>query len=208
MFGKDSKPINLPAFYIDKTEVTERAYREFAHAQGLADPNPAAMGNLPVTGITIEQARNFCASAGKRLPSAEEWEKAARGTNGRYYPWGNQEDATRANVALHEPPRLRPVGSFPSGISPFGVFDMTGNVWEYVDSRRLPTEQEAKEYQLGHPNSSLPSGTWQLIYGGSFNSQISTAKANDPAVIPPDIRIGSDIGFRCARDAHMVSTQD
>jgi serine/threonine protein kinase len=201
LFGEDAKPSFLPAFYIDETEVTERAYRDLAGAQKIADPNRKAAENLPVTGITFKEARDFCMAAGKRLPSAEEWEKAARGVDGRPYPWGNQEDASLANVALDKPRGLQPVGSFPGGRSPYGALDMAGNAWEFVDTRLTEANAKTKAFAK-YSKSDISSGSWNLIYGSSYAHGIRAATINDPAAVEPDVK-SNDIGFRCARDASL-----
>jgi len=198
VFGKDSQSIFLPAFYIDETEVAERAYREFARQRSLVDPHPSAAEDIPVTGITFKQAQDFCTSAGKRLPSAQEWEKAARGTDGRLYPWGNQEDASLANVASGRRSGLRAVATFPAGHSPYGALDMAGNAWEFADAPRPPTTEETKAFRNNLKLASS-SGSWNLIYGSSYRKKITDAKSNDPAAVPPDFK-ADDIGFRCARD--------
>jgi len=198
-FGGDSKPSSLPAFYIDETEVTERAYREFASQHKLADPHPSAPEDLPVTGITFKQAQDFCAFADKRLPSAEEWEKAARGMDSRVYPWGNQEDPTLANVASGKRSGLRAVGSFPGGHSPYGALDMAGNVWEFVNAPRAPRAEEIRDFRNHYPKFEISDGLWDSIYGGSYKLGIADAKSNDPALVPP--KYYSEVtGFRCARD--------
>jgi serine/threonine protein kinase len=204
-FGPDRISTNLPAFYVDKTEVTNRAFREYSRARGLAYPKPTVADALPVTGITAEQARSFCAGAGKRLPIAEEWEKAARGDDGREYPWGNEADVTRANVAVDgRPPRLFPVGSFPSGASFYGALDMAGNVFEFVNSTRPPTREEFASFRHQYPRLPLvPGVAWFFVYGGSYRRSIALAKSADPAVVPPAYTDDA-LGFRCACDVSSV----
>ncbi len=152
---EDVKPLRrvfVPSFYMDRHEVTNSEYRKFDPAHHF-DPE---QGDLPVTGVTYDQAAAYAHWAGKRLPTEEEWEKAARGTDGRRYPWGNIWDphrvAQRADPIGHAtptpaartlrsnhfvgcnlgPPRVRPVGSVSDGISPYGCCDMAGNAWEWV----------------------------------------------------------------------------
>jgi formylglycine-generating enzyme required for sulfatase activity len=139
---EDSRPRhqrNLSAFAIGRTEVTNAQFRRFR--PGFA--YPAGHGEYPATGLTYEEAAAYCRWAGGRLPTEEEWEKAARGTDGRRYPWGDQWEASRGNFRKDRggPTKptcwitrrgLKPVGSFPAGASPYGALDMAGNAWEWV----------------------------------------------------------------------------
>lgn len=125
----------VDGFYIDKTEMTNEQYRKLFSDHQF----PAGKKQHPVTGLTREQAQKALARLGKRLPTGLEWEKAARGTDGRAYPWGNRYDAKRAHVGpLHREDgtcrivELTQVGSFPSGASPYGCLDMVGNAWEWI----------------------------------------------------------------------------
>ena len=149
---EDAKPkrkVFLPSYYMDKYEVTNREYQLF-------DPkHPFAKGDeeLPVSAVTYDEAFAYAKWAGKRLPTNDEWEKAARGVDGRKYPWGNdwsaskvakrrrtnpkdkapETDSTLKSKACHVgPSRLQPGGSVPESVSPFGCYDMAGNAWEWV----------------------------------------------------------------------------
>lgn len=126
--------LNLPAFFIDRFEVSAGDYSRFIAATGFPVPphwvgvRPApGQEGLPVTYVNWEEARAYCAWVGKRLPSEAEWEKAARGSDGWNYPWGFFFDPRRANVGGLGP-GLAPVGSYPLGKSPYGVYNMIGNV--------------------------------------------------------------------------------
>jgi len=148
----DVKPMRrefVSSFYIDKTDVTNAEYRKF-------DPRhdfPPGEAELPATNITYDEAAAYAKWAGKRLPTEAEWEKAARGTDGRRYPWGSVWDASRVARRAHKagavidtsgaapprpgqcsigPSRVQPVGSVPSGVSPYGCLDMAGNAWQWV----------------------------------------------------------------------------
>jgi formylglycine-generating enzyme required for sulfatase activity len=207
---EDEQPIHqvhLDAFYIDKFEVTTSRYASFLKATQMAAPrrwSEARLpqdGNRPVIGVTWFMADNYCRWAGKRLPTEAEWEKAARGTDGRAYPWGNEEPTNeRGNFGK---PRwagydtLAPVGSFKSGDSPYGIADMAGNVWEWV------ADWYAANYYQTSPskNPTGPShGESRGFRGGGWNYEGLLARSADRNHDDPTAGISS-YGFRCAKDA-------
>jgi Sulfatase-modifying factor enzyme 1 len=124
----------LPAYCIDKYEVTNAQFRTCVHA-GICRPQSALCrqfdDRLPATCIDWNMASSFCSFAGKRLPSGDEWEYAARARDGRRYPWGN---AARSLLVTRQ---MRLGGADPDDVSPFGVFDLGGNVFEWVEKRSL-----------------------------------------------------------------------
>ena len=131
------RTVDVPAFFMDRLEVTHAQYQKFKPDYVI----PEGSANHPVTHLTRSEASAYLASVGKRLPTAVEWEKAARGTDGRLYPWGNAWDPSRGHFGtradLRKPglcgmPRLTDVGRFPSGASPYGCLDMSGNAYEWV----------------------------------------------------------------------------
>ncbi|MBI3359630.1 MAG: SUMF1/EgtB/PvdO family nonheme iron enzyme, partial [Chloroflexi bacterium] len=219
--GAESRPqrrIALKAFLIDKTEVTNAQFAEFVKATGhktyfeslgrtkniwsVPRPNTAAdsLPEYPVVFITWDDAHAFCKWAGKRLPTEAEWEKAARGADGNIFPWGNDFDPARSNSALNpnSPNGTMPVGSFPDGASPFGVLDMSGNVWEYVSDWYSGT------YFAISPDADPPgpaSGSGQVLRGGGwFNDKQIHLSAIFRDRGTPDF--GDEAtGFRCAKDA-------
>jgi formylglycine-generating enzyme required for sulfatase activity len=152
---EDARPrrrVSVGPFFISRYEVTNAEFQRFKPSHHF----PRGQERYPVTGVTWAEADAYARWAGGRLPTEAEWEKAARGTDGRRYPWGDTFDPARANVrparqglqagTPHPVPRpkgafcivggrrgLRPVGSYPSGASPYGALDMAGNAWEWVD---------------------------------------------------------------------------
>ena len=146
-----SKPphfVTVAPFFMDVTEVTNQQYAEFLNATGqVAPPSwkdgvyPEAEANFPVTGVTWYEAAEYAAWKGKRLPTEAEWEFAARGNEDRIYPWGDEWDPALAN-ADGQLNGLRPVGQ--GGMSPFGMYDMSGNAWEWTssDARSYPGGKE------------------------------------------------------------------
>ncbi|MEW6744145.1 MAG: SUMF1/EgtB/PvdO family nonheme iron enzyme [Planctomycetota bacterium] len=151
--GNPRRTVLLERFEIGAREVTRLEYRRFLRASGGPDPlgwlegvYPFGTDALPVAGITFEQASRCAAFYGGRLPTADEWELAARGTDMRPFPWGDTFVPGRANLptpAGREGPR--PVGSFPGDSSPFGVLDMAGNVREWVaDTSTHPPRPASK----------------------------------------------------------------
>jgi formylglycine-generating enzyme required for sulfatase activity len=174
MMGSDdgdaySRPAHaekVDPFFIDQTEVTNQAYFEFVKATDHEAPfgwvngkYPDGQDNFPVTGVTWYDAAEFAAWKGKRLPTEVEWEFAARGTDGRTYPWGNHVDQSISNIgkSLNG---VREVGQ--GGRSPFGLYDMAGNAWEW-------TATTAKSFPNGKeiPWSRL---RLKIIRGGNWQS--------------------------------------
>lgn len=137
--------VSLSTYAIDATEVTQAAWRECVDAGGCALPDqngecagnfdPDARGQYPVTCVTWTQARDYCVWRGYRLPSEAEWERAARGEDGRIYPWGNNfPNCILANNAVDFGcDAVEPVGSHPAGASPHGLLDVASNVREFVN---------------------------------------------------------------------------
>ena len=145
---RQHRVVLLDAFWIDRTEVTKAQYQRCVEAGVCAAPSCSGTGkgDHPVVCVSWRDASKYCAWAGRRLPTEAEWEKAARGTDGRKYPWGNQDvvgnllnfcDINCSNswkeAAVNDGyAETAPVGTYLAGASPYGAWDMAGNVWEWV----------------------------------------------------------------------------
>jgi len=182
------KKIYLHSFYIDKYEVTNKQFQEFIEAggyhdyrywteegwnwkekKGYGEPkwwlsgqnySGPAYPDYPVTGVSWYEAWAYSSWAGKRLPTEAEWEKASRGTEGFIYPWGMEWDAGKC-VSMGE--ELHPAGTIPEGISPYGIFDMAGNVWEWC------SDWYNSDYYYSSPNKNPPGpkeGGYKILKGG------------------------------------------
>ena len=202
--------VNLKSYYIDVYEVTNLQYQKFNNETKRRSPThfrnrtfPRGKADHPVTYVSWEDADAYCKWAGKRLPTDQEWEKAARGIDGRIFPWGNEFDATKANTPLRWQ-RIgsfgdtTPVGSFKEGVSPYGVYDMSGNVWEWTASwykaypnNKVPSESYGERYKT------LKGGSW---FDCSFYNCGISAPVFNRAFFTKRTKNDS-FGFRCARDA-------
>jgi serine/threonine protein kinase len=198
LFGQDKQSLTLPATYIDKTEVSVEAYSRFCAAKGRPMP-PGAAGERPddpIVDITFLDAQEFAKWAGKRLPSMQEWEKAARGTDGRLYPWGEPRSPQPANIG-HPNGGVMAVASFSEAASPSGALNMLGNVWEWVDELKTPSAQALQHFSTLKPPPTAAE-PWYVIRGGSYNERLSDAYLWDFATVPARFH-RKDIGFRCAK---------
>ncbi len=187
---------DLPAFWIDRLEVSNAAYGRCVAAGACSEPqdlrfftNPA-YADHPVVFVTWRQAAVYCRWAGKRLPTEAEWEKAARGPDGRAYPWGSRADPGRLNAG-NWVGGTRPVGSYPRGASPYGALDMAGNVWEWVQDWLAP-------YPGGEASSPYFGRQVKVVRGGSWNHPVEDAHSYHRDFAHPD-RALAVVGFRCAR---------
>ena len=198
LFGEKKEQVALPAFYIDKTEVTNASYQAFCQANNRPLPADFASGrpDFPVVNVSILDAQLYVKWAGKRLPTAREWEKAARGTDGRDFPWGNSADASKANL---NGSGMQAVNSFASGASPYGALQMLGNVWELVDEFRTPGQHALDYFSKELKPPATPDEPWYTIRGGSFSDTLSKDLVWDSTTVPARWK-NSNIGFRCVKD--------
>jgi formylglycine-generating enzyme required for sulfatase activity len=203
------RSVYLEEFAIDQVEVTNERYMAFVSTTGHRNPpNPYGTGpllsakgieQLPVVQTTWYDAKAYCAWAKKRLPTEAEWEKAARGTDGRLFPWGNEPATSkRANFdrEWEDEKTLYPVGSLPDGDSPYGVKDMAGNAREWVSDWYDPDyyKHAPDESPLGPDKR----GVVRSIRGGSWHSPMAdiTTSARGRGGFALQTH---GTGFRCAR---------
>jgi formylglycine-generating enzyme required for sulfatase activity len=207
----DQKPqfrVSLPGYWIDRYEVTVAQYRKFCQETGREMPDAPFWGwqdEHPVVNVTWDEAAVYAKWAGERLPTEMEWEKAARGTDGRIYPWGNAWDRDKVaghliGIRLGAPPvavdiATRPAGSQPAGASPYGAMDMAGNVWEWCAD--WYDKNAYKRYAKGDlkPPSS---GNYRVLRGGSCFYDNPTYFSCAFRYAPDDGSRYSH-GFRCVR---------
>ncbi len=193
------------AFYIDRTEVTNAQYKRFVDETDYRPPphwqnETFAEGEAdqPVTNVCFEEAAAYAKWAGKRLPTEAEWEKAARGVDGRFYPWGNAFDRNSCHHMRKTAAGTVPVGSYPGGASPWGVLDMLGNVWEWTDGWFVAypgNERTDTRAPYGETCRVLRGGAWY-----QHDLKPVPIRVTFRLPVKPDMK-GPDMGFRCAQDA-------
>lgn len=181
--GPENKSVWLPAYYIDVFSVTNSDYARFVAATGHQPPQhwpkgkcPDTLFDHPVTYVTWHDAASYASWTGKELPTAQQWEKAARGVRGDTFPWGNQPTPAKCNSRESGIGTTTPVSRYHSGVSPYGVYDLCGNTWEWTSTR---TAQGRYELKAGAFTSPFARAT-----PSSFNDAASTM-------------LDDDTGFRC-----------
>jgi formylglycine-generating enzyme required for sulfatase activity len=217
---EDEQPshvLSLAAFYIDKYEVSNASYRACEEAGGCQPPdqtgsairsnyyNDPQFNHFPVIYVNWDMANSYCIWRGGYLPTEAQWEKAARGTNGNTYPWGNDFDAKRSNFcdincasggAYDDSYKdTAPVDSYPEGVGFYGSHNMAGNVWEWV-----------ADWYAVYPGGDLagsnyfePSEIYRVIRGGAWDSSIDLLRTTNRDPRKPGVST-NNIGFRCAKD--------
>jgi serine/threonine protein kinase len=212
LMGRGKRRVHLDAFYIDRTPITNREFSTFLTVTGYRPSDPAASrfvphllsGKLskreeshPVVYVSWLDARAYALWVGKRLPSEAEWEKAARGVDGRKYPWGRAEPSKkRANYGNKDGSTVA-VGSYPEGASPYGVLDLSGNVWEWCEDFDDPAFYE--DGPPNNPRNEYP-GERLVMRGGSYMFDRHALRTTARTSFEPHYRFGGG-GFRCARSA-------
>ena len=226
--GEQNRPqrtVALPAFRIDKYATTNAQYARFVAETGYRPPLdwteagiPPGAELYPVTMVSWYDASNYCQWAGKRLPTEAEWEKAARGTDGRRWPWGNNMDVSRLNT-YYSVGSATDVRSYAGGRSPYGVVDMAGNVFEWIEDDFAP--YEGSDAPLGMFQGKVAKANtpadramkvvdlvgvdakYKVLRGGSWKSDpFSTTTYNRNFSWP---HYASDFfGFRCAADVNQI----
>lgn len=187
---------NVAPFFMDRTEVSNEQYQKFIDATGHTAPPhwssgryPAGEASFPVVNVTWADAVAFAEWAGKRLPTEEEWEYAARNGDDRLYPWSGEWSASRANTREAGRGRIVAVGSFPDGASPAGLLDLIGNVWEWTASDPLSYAADRRTLEAG-----------KVIRGGAWDVPRNRATATYRGIVQPD-RAYDKTGFRCVKSA-------
>jgi iron(II)-dependent oxidoreductase len=204
------RPAHLVAvkpFYLDKYEVTCEQYGKFVEETGHAHPPswenghyPTGNATLPVTGVSWDDATAYAQWARKRLPTEEEWEFAARGDDGRLYPWGSEWKPKAANAADTSAGKMIEVGYYPAGASPFGALDMVGNAWEW-------TASNASAYPGGKSPEKLENNL-KVIRGNFWGSKTTQATATYRGFwAASDAKTYRDTGFRCAKDIEAAPSR-
>ena len=198
--------VDLPTFFIDQFETTNAEFAQFAEATGYVTEAENAgtkrnwrtyyeegKDNHPVVKVAYADAEAYCEWMGKRLPTEFEWEKAAGGPDGLVYPWGDSMDSTRVNGKASGLRGTTSAGSFSSGASPYGVEDMSGNVWEWTSSPFLAYPGSSYQDPFYSPDLRVTRG------GGWFDEPRQLRASNRSAAAVETAN--DDLGFRCAADS-------
>ncbi len=210
---KPQRSITLNAFYIDQYAVSMAHYRRCVEAGSCTEPNKDEICNWGVDGredhpincVSWHQSKGYCEWVGKRLPTEAEWEKSAKGNDGRLFSWGNELpscELTNYNASSQMGQdkychgRTIPVGEYPGAASPYGVVQMTGNVYQWASDWYGKTYyQESPDKNPQGPTS----GKYRIVRGGSWFNVARDLKVELRGLIPPGTRLNY-VGFRCAKN--------
>lgn len=189
--GPENEPVFVPAFYIDVFPTTNADYARFTAATGHPSPRhwtrestpPDGLQDHPVVFVTWHDATAYASWAAKSLPTGRQWEKAARGTRGDVYPWGSQLTPAKCNVRESDIRSTTPVNRYHSGTSPYGVYDLCGNIWEWCSTGTAENRYELKGSAFTSP--------FYRAAPSAFNDAASTM-------------LDDDTGFRCVTPAETL----
>lgn len=230
---EDERPahtVTLPAFFLDRTEVTQKAYQECVAAKACKEPDYGQLTqygarfrgpNKPVVTVSWSDSRAYCIFRGKRLPREAEFERAIRGDDARPFPWGTEWPTKERSVFGQSNPE--DVGSRPAGRGPYGHDDLAGNVWEWMEDLYDPIayrrpgaangtpgscteilavqDQLRREGKQGFTGSNpIPSECERAIRGGAYNYDAGGLRSSNRVHHPGTFRLRMT-GFRCAKDA-------
>lgn len=202
LYDEGPRQVNMLGFHIDRYEVTNADFQQFLQATGYTpdDPHnflrhwdegfPDSQANHPVTWVSLEDARAFAAWEGKRLPSDIEWQWAAQGADGRDYPWG---DTFQAGYCNSDTLGTTPVTAFASNVSPFGVRDLVGNVWEWID---VICSDGWHEWCF------IRGGSYYKAKGSGWYSEGGAQQVNHHhkfLLLSPSLDRCGTVGFRCVK---------
>lgn len=209
---KPAHTATVGEFWIDRDPVTNAEYKKFLDANPtnkVPDTDltqlkgwswdsttrsfPAGRENLPIVLVDWSDANAYCKWAGNRLPTEAEWEKAARGTDGRMYPWGDDWNKGQTAFGKSGGTDVTAVGSFPTGASPYGANDMVGNVWQWTSSLLVPYPYNATD---GREDQTKTGD--RVIRGGMFGFGAAVSRTNVRNALPPTDKVVS-LGIRCAQ---------
>jgi formylglycine-generating enzyme required for sulfatase activity len=186
--------VGLSTYYVDQHEITNRQYYDLylASSAKAVPPKDAPIDDRPVVGVSLDDATAYAAWAGKTLPTEAQWEKAARGNDGRPYPWGPSAPRWESK---REPRQIDPVGSFPSDVSPYGALDVCGNAWEWTSDwfeagafERFAEAPTADPSGPERPRSRIAEVT---VKGGASDWKVAWRSGMRPEATLPYL------GFRC-----------
>lgn len=187
--GPDNEPVYLPAFYIDVYPTTNADYARYIAATNATPPQhwedgkpPTDQLDHPVVFVTWHDATSYATWAGKQLPTAQQWEKAARGTRGDIYPWGSQRTPAKCNCRENGVGGTTPVDRYASGVSPYGVYDMCGNTWEWCSTESYQERHELKGSAFTSPFLRCTPSLFNDAAAGMFDDDTGFR-----TVVPADI---------------------